>query len=169
MREPSDTAAAAAEILEGLGVRWALMGALAAIRYRAEPRFTTDVDILVEPHIRLAAAFTAVGYDVREAGDGATPDMLLVRGHGDRIDLLLANVEYLETALARARDHVVSVEDIVVQKLIAWRARDRDDIASILEAGAELDESFIEQWVGAFDVADRWAQVRARREEPPSK
>ncbi|HZQ87526.1 MAG TPA: hypothetical protein VFA83_21960 [Acidimicrobiales bacterium] len=164
MREPSATAAIAAEILEGVEARWALMGALAALRYRAEPRFTTDVDILVERLDGLHAAFTAAGYDVRETGEGETPDMLLVRGRGDRIDLLVANVDYLETALARATDHVITVEDVVVQKLIAWRARDRDDIASILDARAALDDAYIERWVGVFDVADRWAQVRARRE-----
>src|SRR5260221_6710490 len=52
VREPSDTAVIAAEILDRAGARWALMGALAALHYRAEPRFTTDVDILVQPQDR---------------------------------------------------------------------------------------------------------------------
>lgn len=139
------------------------MGALAAARYRARPRFTTDADFLVEPAEVLEAAFLDAGYDVRAVGDGPEPDMLLARREGDRIDLLLATVEYLRTALDRAAGGVITVEDVVVQKLIAWRPRDRDDIASILDAGHDLDDSYISRWAEEWDVAERWAQVRARR------
>src|SRR5438270_7962230 len=104
VREPSDSAAAAADILDRLGVRWALMGALAAARYRRTPRLTTDADLLVEPTDGVAQAFRAAGYEVRAVGDVPdAPDMLLVRGKGDRIDLLLATVDYLRGALDRAR------------------------------------------------------------------
>lgn len=50
-----------------------------------------------------------------------------------------------------------------MHKLIAWRPRDRDDIASILEAGHVLDEQFIERWAGEWDVLDRWDQARRSR------
>jgi hypothetical protein len=36
-----------AEIFQSLSIRWALMGALAANRYRASPRLTQDVDVLL--------------------------------------------------------------------------------------------------------------------------
>ena len=110
MREPSASAAAAAEILDRLGGRWALVGAL-----------------------------------------------------GDRIDILLPAVAYQEVALDRAQDHVITAEDGIVHKLIAWRPRDRNDIASILEAGHDLDEGYIAHWAGEWDVADRWDQARAAR------
>ena len=64
MREPSASAAAAAEILDRLGVRWALIGALAALRYRATPRLTTDADILSERVDGLIEAFEESGYRV---------------------------------------------------------------------------------------------------------
>ena len=163
MREPSDAAAAGAEVLDRLGVRWALMGALAAAQYRDRPRFTTDADFLVEPHDGLVGAFEAAGYEVRAVGETDAPDMLLVRGGGDRIDLLLATVDYLRNALARADGGVVTVEDVIVQKLIAWRPRDRDDIASILDAGHDLDDDYIAQWAAAFEVVDRWDEARVRR------
>jgi len=163
VREPSDSAATAAEILDGLGVRWALMGALAASRYRRSPRLTTDADFLVEVSPRVAPAFERQGYDVRPAGDDeGQPDMLIVRGHGDRIDLLFATFEYLDGALARAVDRVLTVEDVIVQKLIAWRPRDRDDVASILDAGHKLDEEYIAHWAAEWDVTSRWAEARSR-------
>src|SRR5438876_1831220 len=125
VREPSDSAAVAAEVLDGLGLRWALMGALAASRYRRSARLTTDADLLVEVADGVAEAFENQGYDVRAAGeDERRPDMLLVRGKGDRIDLLFATVEYLREALRRAVDGTITVEDVIVQKLIAWRPRD---------------------------------------------
>ena len=104
-------------------------------------------------------------YEVRAAGESAeTPDMLLVRGKGDRIDLLFATVDYLRGALDRSVDGVLAVEDVIVQKLIAWRPRDRDDVASILDAGHQIDEDYISRWAEAWDVADHWAQARARRD-----
>ena len=163
VREPSDSATAAAEVLDRLGARWALVGALAADRYRTTPRFTTDADVLVEPHPGLADAFRAAGYEVTERGDpGASADLLQVRGKGDRIDVLVARVGYQQEALRRAVDRVITVEDVIVHKLIAWRPRDRDDIASILDAGLELDEGYIAAWASDWDVADRWEQARRR-------
>jgi hypothetical protein len=163
MREPSDSAAAAAEILDGLGTRWALVGALAAARYRVAPRLTTDADFLVENSDGVAAAFRGRGYDVREIADPGQPaHMLLVRGHGDRIDILFPETEYQTVALDRQREHILTVEDVIIHKLIAWRPRDRDDIASILEAGHPLDGQYIAEWAEAWGVLDRWNEARAR-------
>lgn len=164
MREPSDSAASAAEILDRLGGRWAFVGAVAALRYRAAPRLTTDVDILAEPVAGLAESFTDAGYEVRPvADDGEEPHLLLIRGKGDQIDVLLPVVEYQQVALGRAVDHVITAEDVIVHKLIAWRPRDRNDIASILEARHPLDEAYIEQWAAEWDVLDRWNEAVAAR------
>ncbi|MCC7076456.1 MAG: hypothetical protein IT198_04965 [Acidimicrobiia bacterium] len=43
-----------------------------------------------------------------------------------------------------------------MHKLIAWRPRDRDDIASILDAGLALDVTYIEHWASEWEVLDRW-------------
>lgn len=162
MREPSDSAASAAEILTGAGVRWTLVGALAAQRYRGTERLTTDADVLVDDIDAAASAFEAAGYDVRAFADEGETYLLQVRGHGDQIDVLAAIVEYQQVALERAVAHVLTVEDVIVHKLIAWRPRDRDDIASILDAGHDLDEAYIERWAAAWEVTDRWQQARAR-------
>ena len=137
---------------------------MAALRYRATPRLTTDVDVLAEPVPGLVEAFRAAGYDVSESAlPGDTAHLLLVRGNGDRIDILLPVVHYQQVALERAVDHVITAEDVVVHKLIAWRPRDRNDIASILEAGRPLDEEYIRTWAAEWDVVDRWEQARAAR------
>lgn len=52
--------------------------------------------------------------------------------------------------------HVLTVEDVIVHKLIAWRPRDRDDIRSILEAGVALDAAYLTRWIAEWELADRW-------------
>jgi hypothetical protein len=164
VREPSASAQTAAEILDGIGARWAFVGAFAALRYRDTPRLTTDVDVLVAPVDGVVEAFERAGYEVTVIADaGEPPHLLLVRGRGDRIDVMLPAVAYQQVALDRAIDHVITVEDVVVHKLIAWRPRDRNDILSILDAGHELDEEYIRRWALEWDVLDRWEEARAAR------
>jgi hypothetical protein len=125
---------------------------------------TTDADFLVERIDGIAEAFQQEGYVVTPAGEAhGDPEMLLVRGRGDRIDILFATLEYQNVALERAVEHVLAVEDVIVHKLIAWRPRDRNDIASILAAGHQLDVAYIEHWAGVWDVSDRWQQAWAAR------
>lgn len=140
------------------------MGALAALRYRGEPRLTTDLDVLVSPHPGLGEAFRLAGFDVREVADpGEAPHLLVIRGRGVRVDLLVVTTPYQQMALDRAVDGALSAEDVIVHKLIAWRPRDRDDIVSILRSGTPIDELYVERWAGEWEVADRWEQARRAR------
>jgi hypothetical protein len=161
VRDPVDSASAAGEILDRLGARWAIVGALAALRYRSTPRLTVDADILTEWRPDLVGAFEAAGYVVTVIADpGEPPHLLQVRGLGDVIDLLLASVDYQRVVLDRALDHVITMEDVIVMKLIAWRPRDQQDISSILDTQPEPDEAYIERWSATWDVLDRWAEAR---------
>ena len=164
VREPSDSAEAAGAILSRVGGRWALAGALAALRYRATPRLTVDADLLAESVDGMVEAFREAGYEVHASADqGEEPHLLTVRGHGDQIDILLAVTDYQRVALDRAVAGVLAVEDVIVHKLIAWRPRDRNDIASILETGIPMDSGYIDHWAAEWDVADRWTQARSAR------
>lgn len=79
------------------------------------------------------------------------------------MDLIVATVEYQHLALDRAVEGALSVEDVIIHKLIAWRPRDRDDIASILRAGHHLDETYITHWADEWEVAHRWDEARKGR------
>lgn len=136
------------------------MGAIAALRYRQDPRLTTDLDLLVDPVKGLAEAFRAAGFTVREIAEaGESPHLILIRGNGFRVDLIVATVAYQQLALDRAVEGALSAEDVIIHKLIAWRPRDRDDVASILRAGHPLDESYITRWANEWGVADRWDEA----------
>lgn len=162
VREPSASYADAAELLRSLGIRFAKAGALAAEEYRSRRRLTTDADLLVASAQGIVEAMEARGYQVRamtQPGE-RDPYLVLVRGLGDAIDFIVAETDYQREALDRAVDEVLTVEDVIVHKLLAWRPKDRDDIASILEVGHELDEAYIERWAEAWEVTDRWAEAK---------
>jgi len=156
--EPSAWLASIAEIFDSVGVEWTLVGALAANRYRATPRFTTDVDTMATFDPELERRLIDAGYDVDVIADvGEPPHLIRCHRGAEAVDILLPVVEYQRVALARAHDHVLTVEDVIVHKLIAWRPRDRDDIRSILEAGVALDREYLDGWIEEWDVAERWA------------
>ena len=151
--------ASIAELFDGLGVEWTLVGALAANRYRATPRFTTDVDTMANFDPGLVDRLENAGYDVSViADDGEAPHLIRCFRGAEAIDILLPVVDYQRQALARSVDHVLTVEDVIIHKLIAWRLRDRDDIRSILEAGVVLDEAYLEHWIAEWELPERWAE-----------
>jgi hypothetical protein len=166
--EPSEWLERIAELLDGLGLAWAVMGAVAANRFRGEARFTTDLDILVQPEDRLPVAAAAAGFAVQAIADpDEPPHVIVLRDRTVRVDLLPAVVEYQQVALRRAEDHFITVEDVLVHKLIAWRGRDRDDIRSILETSPRLDLAYLRHWADVWEVTDRWSQARAESGYPP--
>jgi hypothetical protein len=78
------------------------------------------------------------------------------------VDLVMATTEYQRIAVERAIDHVLTVEDVFVHKLIAWRPRDQDDISSILSTRLAFDEEYVERWAREWGVEDRWREARSR-------
>jgi hypothetical protein len=158
--DPSVWLASIAELFDELGLEWTVIGALAANRYRATPRFTTDVDTLAEYDPSLLTGLQRHGYEVEVIADqGEAPHLLRCRRGPESVDILLPVVEYQRHALARSTDHVITVEDVIIHKLIAWRPRDRDDIRSIREAGVLLDEPYIDRWVDEWELRDRWSMI----------
>lgn len=79
------------------------------------------------------------------------------------VDILLPAVAYQEVALDRAYDHPITAEDVIVHKLIAWRPRDRNDIASILEA-----DQLSMRATSPTGPASGASLTRCTRREPPA-
>lgn len=165
MPKHSEWYAPVVEILERLAAPWALAGALAANRYRSVPRGTLDADIYTHWDPSLVHALEEAGYTVRQIVDPQIghPHLMIVKRGNERIDLMMPTVEYQELALARAQRNVLTAEDVIIHKLIAWRPRDIDDVRSILHAGHDLDTEYIERWAREWQVLERWHKVKGSR------
>lgn len=151
----------ARSILGGLAIDAVVIGAVAALRYRATARTTSDVDLLIDTMEGVREAFERRGYTVEEIADpSGKPFLAVAQGDGVRIDMMLAETAYQVGALRRAQDGYLSPEDVIVHKLVAWRPRDRDDIESILSTKERLDLDYIEKWAREWGVSDRWERAR---------
>lgn len=120
------------------------------------------------------AEMTAIAETFRKRGwqvSHRPGDQWLVRlrhpTHG-RADLIAAETEYQKGAIRRAwrsplRESgdakVIRAEDVVILKLIAHRYRDDDDVASILAAGAPLDCEYLQRWLVAWDLLERYQEI----------
>jgi predicted nucleotidyltransferase len=165
---------AIASVLRELRIRWVLIGALAANRYRQSPRLTQDVDLLLAdagPGVdELERAARASGWEVQRASREG--ELLRLR-HPELgiVDLLIAGTDYQQEAIRRAREEpigngesaaVLTAEDVIVHKLIAGRTQDIADIEAILAARVPFDVKYVERWASFWEVLDRWRHAAGR-------
>ena len=83
--------------------------------------------------------------------------------NGVRIDVLLADTVFDETAIERARVvtlfkgktiRVCTAEVLVVYKMLSTRLKDRADVESVIQKrGEALDNAYIEGWLAQFEDA----------------
>lgn len=158
----------AVRILDGLGVDWAVVGGQVANLYRSDVRLTRDYDFLVGSFDGLRSALKEAGFEI-EIGDAESHDVWLIRASRDGVpyDFSLAEVDYQVEAIDRARANggVLAVEDVLIQKLLAWRFDDQRDIDSILEAGVGFDSALVRRWCDAFEITDRLDEKLRRAAE----
>lgn len=153
-----------------MSIRWALIGALAANRYRVSPRLTNDIDLLLANSgsslDELEKTLTSGGWSVLRADTGGELLRLKHETHGIA-DLLIAGTEYQQQAIERAiaepvgdiMINVLTVEDVIVHKLIAGRYQDLADIEAILGSSPEIDLGYIESWAEFWGVLERWQNM----------
>ena len=118
----------------------------------------------------LAEDLARGGWQVRHSAE----DEWLMRARhpylGD-INVTCVKEEYQRTALARSVERTVSgartvrfvaVEDVIIHKLIVNRTEDELDVVSILKASPSLDAAHLEKWLKAWDVEERYQELRHR-------
>lgn len=159
--------ARALDALDQAGILHALIGGMAANIYRRNFRVTGDFDFLVNTFDGLQETLEAAGFEV-VTGTHGTQDEWLVRAEVDNIgfDFALAEIEVQETALmnAQANAGVVTVEDLVVLKLIANRSQDIDDLTNIVKSGRTMDIEYVRDWCAKlnehFETAPRFRRFQ---------
>ena len=157
--------------LDASSLDYALIGALARGVW-GRPRSTSDIDfeVALDPagHQALVACLTAVGVEEEsslgpETAESSVPDNLTFRTNGGiRIDVLVTKTDFQVQALKRrvrcevlgTQAWVVTLEDLLVYKLIASRSQDLADIEALLDGLSDpedLDWEHVESWARAWD------------------
>jgi hypothetical protein len=154
--------------LEQAGLPSIVIGGL-AVGVWGEPRLTRDVDMkilavrddrsLVLEHLSYLTPLNA------------DPDEALRRNgiaffqdeDGVRIDVMLADNQFDETAIGRARlieivpgrqARVCSAEDLIIYKMLSLRAKDQVDIETIIRRQSEtLNDTYVLDWLRQFELA----------------
>lgn len=157
------------------GLHYALAGGWA---YSAlvEPRATTDIDLLMlieQPTREGIQSLLASQFDstVVHPAPMVFKGISIWRSVGIRggqdvvVDLLLADSEYLKTALSRRRMVVfgelnvpiLAIEDLIVLKTLAGRLQDQADLEKIRARQDELhvDWSYVDGWKIKLDLREK--------------
>ena len=148
--------------LEAQGYRYAVIGGIAVTTWGII-RATRDIDLnALVPDINYAAARTAIRAAFPEPGRPHAPDNPLIVSaniKGIVVDFLLALPGYEEQIVTRAARRnlgdlqvwVCAPEDLVIQKAIAGRAKDWQDIEGVLiEQYGHLDIAYVANWLTQF-------------------
>ena len=163
--------------LTGCGYRYAIIGGIALSQWGVV-RATYDVDIkvLVPNHDYGAAraALRAAFPQPARPHAPSNPLIVDVRVGDVVVDLLLALPGYEELIIERAVERdlggwsawVCSAEDLIIQKVVAGRGKDWLDVESLLtERGSDLDEQYVQEWLGQFGEALEDPEILARYQE----
>jgi hypothetical protein len=170
---------------EDLGLRYFITGSTVTIFF-GEPRFTNDIDVVVElpanAVARLCARFPASDFYVSEDAaiaavrDGTQFNIIHPRS-GLKIDVMVPRPsEFNRSRFSRVRRVAAgddwtaafsSPEDAILKKLEYYREGGSDkhlrDIAGVIGTmRQELDVGYIEQWATRLGVADLWRQASQR-------
>lgn len=174
-------------ILEDLELPYLLTGSIATTLY-GEPRFTNDIDVVVDlPAERiedLCAAFPSDEYYVDEASVRRAVERhrqfnVIHPRSALKVDVIIPPPsEFERSRFARARREApasdytavyASPEDAIIKKMEAYREGGSDkhlrDIVGVLEiCEEEIDRAYIESWARRLDLNDVWQMIRERIE-----
>ncbi len=156
-----------AQALDLAAIPYMVFGGQAVLLY-GEPRLTRDIDITLgtpPDHCGDVLAMVAqLGLHVLvEDAEKFVRETLVLPAmdvpSGIRIDFVFTFSEYERAAIARARTVLVddvavrftAIEDLIVQKIVAGRPRDLDDVKAVVLKNPGFDRGYVEKWLGAFD------------------
>jgi predicted nucleotidyltransferase len=153
--------------LDSRSIAYMLIGGQAVLLY-GEPRLTQDVDVTLgigpQQLDDLLAVINPLGWQVLVADAPAFVKKTLVlpclaQPWGIRVDFIFSYTPYEQQAIQRARRVQVgqaqvcyaSLEDLIIHKLVAGRARDLEDAAIILTKNPDIDLPYLRNWLRQFE------------------
>jgi hypothetical protein len=157
-----------AKALEHARLPYMVIGGQAVLLY-GEPRLTKDIDITLGAGLDrlqdVLAAVRQIGLSVLVEPEQFTRQtMVLPCSHpasGIRVDFIFSFSPYEQQAIARSKSVAIgdaqvrfaSVEDLIIHKIIAGRARDLEDVKSVLLKNPGVDAEYVRMWLQDFSSA----------------
>lgn len=179
-------------VCDSLGLRYYVTGSIASMFY-GEPRYTEDVDIVVElpsskvrpfcaefpdsefyvsPEAATEAALRGGQFNILHSTEGVKADIIVPRD--EPFESHRFSRKRLEQVTVDCQAYVSSPEDVILSKLVFFHEGQSDkhlrDIAGMFAAGrAAIDRAYIDQWALRLGVAAEWRMMQDRLREvlPP--
>ncbi len=167
-----DALRSALELLRQTGMKAAFAGGLAVIIW-GRPRITQDVDMLLEltpdtvDAFLQAASDLGFSYDTEEAAllpAGGFIRLMRDDAASFPLDILVADTPLHQSALARVKRFelageqipVISAEDLILMKLVAFRPKDTFDLETVIDAmSPKLDLPYLQMWADRLGLRAR--------------
>jgi predicted nucleotidyltransferase len=158
-----------AEVFQEHDIPYIIIGGQAVLLY-GEPRLTKDIDVTLGMgvdrlnEVQNAVEILELKQLLENVEDFVSETMVMPtveESSGIRVDFIFSFSPYERQAIERATaiqiDEVAvrfaTLEDVIIQKVIAGRARDLEDIRSILLKNPDYDREYIKRWIAEFDKA----------------
>jgi hypothetical protein len=137
-----------------------------AVLLYGEPRLTRDIDIALGIGVnelnKIKKIVSIIGLKILVKKEFVERNMVfptIEEKSGIRVDFIFSFSPYERQAIERGIDiklgrtlvRFASLEDVVIHKVIAGRARDMEDIKSILLKNPKYDSGEIIKWLKEFD------------------
>jgi Nucleotidyl transferase of unknown function (DUF2204) len=151
--------------LEQARIPYMIIGGQAVLLY-GEPRLTKDIDVTLGIDLtrlsELVAVAKSIGLNPLADPEEFTRKTMVLPcsdpSTGIRVDFILSFSPYENTALGRARPIkignaevvFVSLEDLVIHKILAGRPRDLEDVRHVLIRNPKADLVYIREWLREF-------------------
>jgi hypothetical protein len=175
-------------IIENLGLRYFITGSRATIFY-GEPRFTNDIDVVVEPNeqwiVEFSRRFPQDQFYVseaaaREAVLNKSQFYIIHPASGLKVDVIVPeSTGYNESRFARVRRlHAAedfeacfaSPEDAILKKMDYYRQGGSEkhlrDIAGALKISRDqIDTAYITRWAEQMGLGDLWTTIQQQTDQ----
>ena len=172
-------------------IDYMITGGQAVLIY-GEPRLTKDIDITLgippdklDDVLKIAKKLKLkiLPQDPHNFVKETMVLPLLDEKTGLRIDLIFSLSEYEKEALKRVKKinikgvdvNYISIEDLIIHKIISGRERDIEDLKYILVKNKKIDEKYILKWLKEFEkvlnrnLIETFIKIRCKNENPQIK
>jgi len=153
--------------LDEKAIPYMIIGGQAVLLY-GEPRLTRDIDVTLGVDVNALPELieickklnlTPLPLDITKFVEQTMVFPVKDDSTSIRIDFIFSFTSYEKKAIKRAREISIkktivkfaSPEDVIIHKIFAGRARDLDDVKSILLKNPSVDLPYIETWLADFD------------------